>query len=157
LWVLNLQNVLTWYKGDVLDFLGEDDKLFNTTVFQPVMAFQLTEKWKYIARPVVPVHYWDVPDISSGTPTFYPGGELPISVHFDHELNLGDTVLWNAFATNEMAKPPNVLGIGITAMLPTATDDAFGTGKWSAGPMALAAHTGLQCDRQPIGAVVRSC
>ncbi len=142
LWLLFTQNDTTWYDGDALDFLGEDDKVFNTTTIQPVMPFQLTENWKYIFRPVFTVNNWDIPSVSKGTPTFYPGGESPVSVDFDRKWALGDTVLWNAFATNEMATPPNIFGFGATVMVPTATDDAFGTGKWSVGPMALAVHVG---------------
>jgi len=142
LWLLYSQNDATWYNGDALDYLGEDKKLFNTTQIQPVMPFQLTENWKWIFRPVIPLAYWDVPEVSPGPPTNYPGGTLPVSVDFDRKFELGDIVLWNAFATNEMAKPPNIFGFGVTTMLDTATDDQFGTGKWSAGPMALAFHVG---------------
>ena len=142
LWILFMQNDVTWYDGDALDFLGEDDKIFNTTTIMPVLPFQLTENWKYILRPVFTINSWDVPSVSEGTPTFYPGGELPVSVDWDRKWALGDTVFWNAFATNEMAKPPNIYGFGVTLMVPTATDDAFGTNKWSAGPMALAVHVG---------------
>ena len=142
LWMLFVQNDTTWYEGDVLDFLGEDSKVFNTTILQPVMPFQLTEDWKWIFRPVIPLHTWDAPSVSQGTPTQYPGGTLPVSVDFDTQFELGDIVLWNAFATNEMVKPPNIFGFGVTTMLDTATDDVFGTGKWSAGPMGLAFHIG---------------
>lgn len=142
LWILFVQNDTTSYKGDALDFLGEDDKVFNTTTFQPVMPFQLTENVKWIFRPVIPLHYWDAPSVSEGTPTQYPGGTLPASVDFDTQFELGDIVLWNAFATNEMATPPNIFGAGVTVMLDTATDDVFGSGKYSAGPMALAFHLG---------------
>jgi len=141
LWMLFMQNDTTSYKGDALDFLGEDDKVFNTTTLMPVMAMQMTENWKYIMRPVVPIHSWDAPSVSRGN-TQYPGGDLPVSVTFDRQTELGDIVLWNAFATNEMAKPPNIFGVGVTLMLDTATEDVFGTGKNSAGPMALAFHIG---------------
>ena len=142
LWLLFVQHDLTLMDGDALDFLGEDAKAFHTTTIQPVLPFQLTENWNYILRPVITVNSWDVPSASDGTPTFYPGGELPSTVDWDRELELGDTVLWNAFATNEMAKPPNIFGFGFTLMIPTATDDVFGTDKWSAGPMGLAVHVG---------------
>jgi len=141
LWMLFTQNDTTWYDGDALDFLGEDKKVFNTTTIMPVMAMQLTEDWKYIFRPVVPIHYWDAPSISQGSAQ-YPGGDLPVTVDFERETELGDIVLWNAFATNDMAKPPNIYGVGVTLMLDTATEDVFGTGKNSAGPMALAFHIG---------------
>ncbi|OQY03511.1 MAG: hypothetical protein DRP56_02600 [Planctomycetota bacterium] len=133
LWMLFFQNDYTSYTGDALDFLDEDDKVFNTTIFQPVMPFQLTEDWKYIFRPVIQLHNWETPSASLESPT---------GVDFERHTKLGDTIFWNAFATNEMAKPPNVYGVGFTAMIPTASDDAFGTGKWSAGPMALAVHVG---------------
>jgi hypothetical protein len=142
LWMLFMQNDATFMDGNVLDFLGEDEKIFNTTTIEPVMPFQFTENWKYIFRPVVPIHYWDAPSVSSGTPTHYPDGILPVHVDWDEQLELGDIVLWNAFATNKMAKPPNIFGFGATVMMDTASDDIFGTGKWSAGPMGLAVHVG---------------
>ena len=142
LWLLFLQNDLNWYDGDALDFLGENKKIFNTTTLQPVLSFQLTDNWKYIMRPVFTLNSWDIPSASEGSPTFYPGGELPFSVDWDRKFALGDTVLWNAFGTNKMAAPPNIFGFGFTLMLPTATNDAFGTNKWSAGPMGLAVHVG---------------
>jgi hypothetical protein len=46
------------------------------------------------------------------------------------------SAMLSAFTKNEWAKPPNVYGFGPTFMLPTATDDGLGTGKWSAGPLA---------------------
>jgi hypothetical protein len=142
LWMLFIQNDATFMDGDIVDFLGEDEKFFNTTTIEPVMPFQLTENWDYIFRPVLPIHYWDAPSASFGPPTHYPGGTLPVDVDWDDQLELGDIVLWNAFATNEMVKPPNIFGFGATLMLDTATDDIFGTGKWSAGPMGLAVHVG---------------
>lgn len=142
LWMLFMQNDTTLYKGKALDFLGEDDKVFNTTTLMPVMPFQLTEDIKWIFRPVIPLHHWDAPSVSEGPPSQYPGGTLPASVNFGNQTELGDIVLWNAFATNEMVKPPNIFGAGVTLMLDTATDDVFGTGKNSAGPLALAFHLG---------------
>ena len=63
LWILFMQNDVTWYDGDALDFLGEDDKIFNTTTIMPVLSFQLTKNWKYILRPVISIHNWDVPSV----------------------------------------------------------------------------------------------
>ena len=65
-------------------------KVFNTTTIQPVLPFQLTEEWKWIFRPVVPLHYWDAPSVSQGTPTQYPGGTIPVSVDFEYQYELGD-------------------------------------------------------------------
>jgi hypothetical protein len=134
LWLGFLQNDMTWYDGDLLDELGEDAKLQNTTMIEPVMSFQLTKKWKTIFRPVIPVHSFTTVDnvhIATGA-----GVPEVAGVDFKRETGLGDIVLWNAFS--RQYKPPFVWGFGPTIMLPTATDDQLGTGKWSAGPMALA-------------------
>lgn len=133
LWMLFTQNDTMLISGDALDRLGENDKVFNSFMLMPVMPMQLTENVKYIFRPVIPIHSYDLPG-----PSFDPGGGEPPSLEFDRETGLGDIILWNAFSTNEGAKPPNVLGAGFTAMLDTASDESLGTGKWSAGPMGLA-------------------
>lgn len=151
LWLLFMQNDTTWYKGDALDFLGEDGKVFNTTTIQPVLPFQLTENWKYIFRPVITVNNWDVPSASAGTPTFYPGGELPFSVDWDRQWALGDTVLWNAFATNEMVAPPDIFGFGVTLMVPTATADwtADSDQRWTV-PVGLGINTTTKIGPLPV-------
>jgi hypothetical protein len=148
LWMLFLQHDMTVYEGDALDALGEDEKVFNTTQIMPVMSFQLTEDIKYIFRPVVPIHHWEVPtgfttnDGNPPNPSLPPGNGNITGVDFESKTELGDIVLWNAFATNDMVKPPNIYGFGVTVMLDTATDDTFGTGKHSMGPMGLAVHVG---------------
>lgn len=141
LWVLFTQNDTVWYGGDILDRLGEDKKIMNTTLIQPVLPMQLTENWKVIFRPTIPINSFDVPD---GISIVRNQEERPIGldVDFGRKTGLGDIVLWSAFATNDWARPPNIFGFGPTVMLDTATDDALGTGKWSAGPMGLALHLG---------------
>jgi len=142
LWLLFNQNDTVWWDGDALDKLGEDRKVFNTFLINPVMPMQLTEKWKYIFRPIIPINSFDLPSgLSVSNPDQPPTGDLSrIRLDFDRETGLGDIILWNAFATNESAKPPNIFGAGFTVMMDTATEDELGTGKWSAGPMALAMH-----------------
>jgi hypothetical protein len=133
LWLMFTQNDTTWYDGDLLDELDEDTKVQNTTLVQPVMSFQLTEEWKAIFRPVIPINSFetvDNVDISTGTTPGITGAD------FDRKTGLGDIVLWNAFS--KQYTPPFVWGFGPTVILPTATDDQLGSGKWSAGPMALA-------------------
>ena len=147
LWLLFMQNDTKWFKGDILDDLDEDTKLQNTTLIQPVMPFQLTEEWKLIFRPVIPINSFETVggvDISTG------GVQEITGVNFDRKTGLGDIVLWNAFS--KQYKPPFVWGVGPTVMLPTATDDQLGTGKWSAGPMGLAVYIS---DKWIIGGVAQ--
>ena len=145
LWMLFMQNDTIWYDGDALDLLDKDARVFNTFLFQPVLPMQLTEEWKWIFRPTIPINSFDVPDgvtISTGSPS----GEFPLNIDFERETGLGDIVLWNVLSKNEWAKPPFVFGFGPTLMMDTATDDALGTGKWSAGPIILALKLGEKWD-----------
>lgn len=132
LWLMFTQNDTTWYDGDIMDQLGEDAKIQNTTMLQPVMSFQLTDKWKSIVRPVIQINSFETVgnvDIASGSVGDVTG------VDFDRKTGLGDMVLFNAYSNQY--KPPFIWGFGPTIMLPTATEDQLGTGKYSAGPMAM--------------------
>jgi len=138
LWMLNMQNDLAFWDGDIAD----DTKVQNTFVFQPVISLGLTKQWRVILRPVIPVlsfdtvRGFDVIEIES------ENRALPFILRpdFDRTTGLGDIVLWTALSNK--FKPPNVFGFGPTIMLPTATSKRLGTEKYSAGPMALAAHVG---------------
>jgi hypothetical protein len=134
LWLLFVQNDTVWYDGDTLDDLDEDPLAQNTTLIMPVLSMQLTENWKTIVRPVIPINSFKTVEnvnISIDNP-----GE--IGTDLERETGLGDIVLWTAFSNQYDA--PNILGFGPTIMLDTASDDRLGTGKNSAGPMALAFH-----------------
>ncbi len=56
LWLAFIQNDTTWYDGDLMDQLNEDSKVQNTTLIMPVLSMQLTEEWKAIIRPVIPIN-----------------------------------------------------------------------------------------------------
>ena len=131
LWLLFTQNDTYRYSGDILDALGEDDKTMNTFLLMPVFSLQLTEKWKTIIRPVIPINTFETIDEVTLQP-----GNLPPNVDFKKETGIGDIVLWTAFS--KKYEPPFVWGFGPTIMMNTASEDQLGTGKWSAGPMFLA-------------------
>jgi hypothetical protein len=135
LWLAFTQNDTYWYDGSILDSLGEDSKVQNVTLLMPVLSLQLTEKWKTIIRPVIPINSFETVsgvDISTTTTPAITG------VNFERETGLGDIVLWTAFSNQY--KAPNIFGFGTTMMFPTASDDRLGSGKYSAGPMVLAFH-----------------
>jgi hypothetical protein len=148
LWFGMIQNDTYLWNGDLLDSLNEDSKVMNTTLIQPVMSMQITEEWKMIFRPVIPINSFDTVsgfDIIEDE----PDGPM-ISADFDRKTGLGDILLWTAFTNNY--KPPFVWGFGPTIMMDTASDEWLGTGKWSAGPMALATHIS---DKWIIGGVAQ--
>jgi hypothetical protein len=132
LWLLSVQNGLTWYNGEITD----KNRLLNLTLLQPVLSMQFTEKWRIIVRPVIPIASFPFSgfDYEEG-----PKGPIP-KPDFGRHSGLGDMVLWTAF-TNKYT-PPNVFGFGPTLMLPTGTYRTLTTGKFCTGPMALAFHTG---------------
>lgn len=133
LWLMFTQNDTISHSGDVLDALGEDDIVNNTFIIQPVLSVQLTEKWKTVLRPVIPINTFDTVDNVDLT----TGGVFaPTGVNLKSETGLGDIVLWAAFS--KQYTPPNIFGFGVTSMWDTASEDQLGTGKHSAGPMALA-------------------
>jgi hypothetical protein len=149
LWIMFAQNDTTWFKGDLIDDLGKSTLVQNSTLIQPVMPFQLTENWKAIFRPIIPINSFETVDnldVSTGTVPDLNGTD------FDREVGLGDIILWTALSNSY--KPPLVWGFGPTVMLPTATDDRLGTGKYSAGPMALAVAL---TDNWVLGGVGQHC
>jgi hypothetical protein len=92
--------------------VGPDDRAQNVLNIQPVYPIGLGPKWNLITRTIAPV-------ISQPGPG-------P-----DRTFGLGD-VNFTAFLS---PKNPGRLiwGVGPVVVLPTATDDVLGTGKWSAG------------------------
>ena len=135
LWLMFMQNDTYSYDGSILDGLGEDAKTQNVTLLMPVLSMQLTKNWKTIIRPVIPINSFETVggvDISTNTTPAVTG------VDFDRETGLGDIVLWTAFSNQY--KAPNIFGFGTTMMFPTASEDQLGSGKYSAGPMALYFH-----------------
>ena len=96
----------------------------NNWNFQPVMPVSLTKDWNLITRPVMPF-YNIVPHETS------PG-------EFARDTGLGDLALV------ELLSPANsgnwILGVGPTAIFPTATSEFTGQGKWQLGPTAVVGY-----------------
>jgi hypothetical protein len=102
------------------NFLFQEDTgdlLYNLNV-QPVIPFSLNEEWNLITRTIFP--FFALESAPSG---------------FD-SVGLGD------INTSLFLSPANsrglIWGVGPILSFPTATDDLFGSGKWSAGPAAVA-------------------
>ena len=106
----------------------------NNWLFQPILPVSLTKDWNLVSRPVMPF-YNIVPH-----PTAHGG--------FDHAAGLGDLALL------DLLSPANagnwVLGLGPTAIFPTATSHFTGQGKWQLGPGAA---LGYITDKYFIGVV----
>src|SRR5215467_5900148 len=91
----------------------------NTLNVQPVIPMQLSSGWNLIPRIIVPIAF--TPDYSQphlGT------------------FGLGDIAPTFFFAPTKASKL--IWGVGPSFLLPTATDDNLGTGKFCIGPSVVA-------------------
>ena len=136
LWMMWLQNDMKLLEGP---FDGK--RIFNTTVFQPVMPVQLTDTWKLINRPVFMLNAFEVPGLFN----FRPGGSqdpvIPPTDPFSTQAGLGDIALIQ-WLSNSPSDSPIVAGLGWNWMFPAATNRALGTGRTSLGPSAVAMYLG---------------
>ncbi|HKR84447.1 MAG TPA: hypothetical protein VJS37_09740 [Terriglobales bacterium] len=104
----------------------------NTLNVQPVMPMKLSENWNLIARIITPLLFQ--PDVSQA--------------HLG-TFGLGD--IQPTFFLSPAKPHPLIWGAGPALLLPTATDDTLGTGKWAAGPAVVAL---LQPGKWTLGVLV---
>ncbi len=102
--------------------IGPDDdgSLWQLNI-QPVIPFSLSRDWLLISRTIISLS--DQDDI----PTMGDG-----------DSGLGDILQSFFFSPSESTQRGWIWGTGPVLLLPTASDDALGTEKWSAGPTAVA-------------------
>ncbi|WP_050025598.1 hypothetical protein [Verrucomicrobium sp. BvORR034] len=100
--------------------IGVNDASRFTLNVQPVIPFDLNEDWNLIVRTILPI-------IDAESPA--PG--------IDDATGLGDT-LQSFFFSPKQPVGGWTLAAGPALLWPTGTDDLLGSGKWGAGPTALA-------------------
>ncbi|QKK33765.1 transporter (plasmid) [Rhizobium indicum] len=99
---------------------GPEDGDKATMNIQPVIPFSLNEDWNLISRTILPVTRQN--DIAG------PSGT---------QFGLGDTLQSFFLSPSKPTESGVVWGAGPVFLLPTATDELFGGGKWGAGPTAV--------------------
>ena len=87
---------------------------------QPVIPFSVGEDWNLISRTILPVVTLE--DVAPGSGTDSGLGDTVQSLFFSPKVPTAGGVTW---------------GVGPVFLLPTATEDALGTGKWGAGPTGV--------------------
>lgn len=125
-WALQFEFDWTMVDGDLVD--GHEDNY--AILFQPILPIPLTREWNILSRPVVPL-------LSAKAPDF---DQVQRDIDFDdRETGLGDIVLPLLLTP---AKPEGhwQFGAGPSFIFPTATEDLFESGKWSAGPAGVAVY-----------------
>ena len=99
-----------WVNGN-----GPQEDLRFVMNFQPVVPFAISEKWSLIGRWIMP---YESQPASLGSATGL--GDITASGFFSPRASTG--LLW---------------GAGPVFALPTTSDPALGSGKWSAGPTVV--------------------
>lgn len=107
---------------------GSEDASRTYLNIQPVIPFSLNRDWNVISRSIVPVIDQEA---------FFPAGTAPDGLD-DDAFGLGDTVQSLFFSPKQPGPGGLIWGAGPVFLLPTATDDALGSGKWGVGPTAVA-------------------
>jgi hypothetical protein len=94
-----------------------DGSLYNFKI-QPVIPISLNPNWNVISRTIVPVVG------NSGLPA-------------GNTIGLGDVSQSFFFSPTHPGPGGLIWGVGPVFSIPTATGDAFGSGKWGMGPTGL--------------------
>ena len=99
--------------------VGPNDDLQYILYVQPVVPFRLSQDWNLITRTIIPLI--DQPELGPGVGDVFGLGDIQLSLFLSPAKS--GALIW---------------GIGPIFQFPTATDDALGSDKWSAGPTAAA-------------------
>lgn len=100
--------------------VGPDDGYTNILNIQPVYPVQITDSWNLINRAILPISHLSS-DVPGGARTGF--GDLNYSAFF-----------------SPITKSKLTWGVGPVITVPTSSDDLLGTGKFSAGPTAVALY-----------------
>ncbi len=117
--VANLISVPIQYNYDEYDG-ANDGGTVDRLLLQPVVPISLGKDWNLITRTIVPILD------QSGFP-----------LEAINKSGLGDTVASQYFSPKAATAGGLIWGVGPAELLPTATDDALGSGKWGLGPTAV--------------------
>jgi hypothetical protein len=101
-----------------IDFGPSSTRLRYTMNVQPVVPFALSSEWNLITRTILPIQFREM-----AFPT-------------DDRFGLGD-LTESLFFSPRSASGGVIWGIGPIVQIPTATESALGSGKWSLGPTAV--------------------
>ena len=98
---------------------GGDGFAFTTNI-QPVIPISISDDWNMISRTILPIAYRDyLPPPDGDT---FGLGDITQSLFFSPKNPGPSGIIW---------------GAGPAFLIPTATDDFLGTGKFGAGPTAV--------------------
>ena len=124
---------------------GADNGDANFLNIQPVVPVTVGE-WNLVNRAIIPLV-----DAPGGIPGLANNPGIGDSSKTDNTFGLGD-INYSLFLNPVESDLPFTWGVGGSITFPTATDDRLGSGRWSAGPTAVAL---VQPEWGTYGALVR--
>lgn len=101
--------------------VGPNEDLRLLLNIQPVVPFSISENWNLIGRWIMPVV--SQPELAPGSGTAFGFGDIVASGFFSPKKPTAGGLIW---------------GVGPVFALPATTNPLLGSGKWSAGPTAVA-------------------
>lgn len=106
------------FQNNVNFGVGELDRTQNILNIQPVIPIDLSEDWLLVSRTILPIVYQ--PALTQTQDSHFGLGDLNPQLFFVPKTD--SKITW---------------GVGPVFLLPTATDESLGTGKWGIGPTAV--------------------
>lgn len=140
IWALFTEIDYTFSNGDLSDKNYHNGQ---AVIFQPIMPFPLTDNWKMLTRPTLPIIVGtDVPNGRRYDTIDLPGGDGVIlkpdgNAVFDSEDGFGDMSLPLLFSPKSAGKWG--WGAGPTFLFPTG-DEPLTTDTWEVGPAAVVTY-----------------
>jgi hypothetical protein len=158
LWIIFSENDLIRYRGDP----APGSKWVNALLIQPILPIGLTEDWNLVTRPILPFitapkldisakSFGDCPGNCNSDPPGVPGFTIDGSRH----NGWGDLNIWTMLSPSEPIELGDgsklVWGLGPAAQLPTATEDQFGSERYTVGPSSILMRLPAQDGRWTFG------
>ena len=112
--------------------IGPGSSWRYTLTMQPVLPFELTPDWLLVSRTLLPFVYSQSP---AREPSLDNPGESPLAPGQKH-AGIGD-MTQSFFLVPKEPMGGWIWGAGPVLRLPTASYEAFGQGRWGAGPTAV--------------------
>ena len=119
------------FENNILFNLGPSKSTANVLNIKPVFPINFGE-WNLINRVTVPI-VWAEGQDEDVSATIDWGGGNPASLATGSAFGIGD-ITYQAFITPSKSSGSTSWGLGGSIVIPTHSEDRFGTDKWSAGP-----------------------
>ncbi len=145
LWLIFMENDLMRFRGDP----APGSKWVNSFTFQPILPIPLTKNWNLVSRPIIPFITAPKLNVSAASYGDCPGNcnTIPpdktglFNLDASRENAWGDIMLWSMLTPAEPKELSDggkfVWGLGPAFRFPTATEDQFGSERYTVGPSSI--------------------